>query len=37
MVKLSQLDLNEVHYFVRVVQEGSLSAASRYCKKSLAT
>lgn len=30
MVKLSQLDLNEVHYFVRVVQEGSLSAASRY-------
>lgn len=30
MVKLSQLDLNEIHYFVRVVQEGSLSAASRY-------
>lgn len=30
MVKLNQLDLNEVHYFVRVVQEGSLSAASRY-------
>lgn len=29
-VKLNQLDLNEVHYFIRVVQEGSLSAASRY-------
>ncbi|WP_413290735.1 LysR family transcriptional regulator [Bdellovibrio sp. HCB337] len=29
-VKLNQLDLNEIHYFVRVVQEGSLSAASRF-------